>query len=340
MARGCRTARSPTSSTSARRRSRPTSAASWPSSAPATGCRQSSPPTSPGLVVPGDTERRATSVNRGRTAFRLVGDANEATSETLDHEHPHVTPAPTETAAAAGAVDARKVYGIGDAQVHALDGVDRRVRDRQVHRDHGPVRVGQVDAAALPGRARHADVGGHLHRRHVSRLARRQGPDRAAPHAGRVRVPGLQPDPDAHGRREHQAADDARRRDRRHGVDRPGRRRPSASATGSSTGRASSPAASSSASPSPARSRRGRRSSSPTSRPATSTRTTGAEILDFMRRAVREFGQTIVMVTHDPIAASYADRVGLPRRRQDRRRDARPDRRHRARPHAEASGLT
>jgi putative ABC transport system ATP-binding protein len=36
---------------------------------------------------------------------------------------------------------------------------------------------------------------------------------------------------------------------------------------------------------------------------------TGAEILDFMRRAVREYGQTIVMVTHDPGAASYADRV-------------------------------
>jgi putative ABC transport system ATP-binding protein len=35
----------------------------------------------------------------------------------------------------------------------------------------------------------------------------------------------------------------------------------------------------------------------------------GMEILDFMRRAVNEFGQTIVMVTHDPSAASYADRV-------------------------------
>jgi putative ABC transport system ATP-binding protein len=33
----------------------------------------------------------------------------------------------------------------------------------------------------------------------------------------------------------------------------------------------------------------------------------GAEILDFMRSAVREMGQTIVMVTHDPQAASYAD---------------------------------
>ena len=37
--------------------------------------------------------------------------------------------------------------------------------------------------------------------------------------------------------------------------------------------------------------------------------TTGTEILSFMRTAVREYGQTIVMVTHDPTAASYADRV-------------------------------
>ncbi len=36
---------------------------------------------------------------------------------------------------------------------------------------------------------------------------------------------------------------------------------------------------------------------------------TGAEILDFMRRAVREYGQTILMVTHDPSAAAYADRA-------------------------------
>jgi putative ABC transport system ATP-binding protein len=35
----------------------------------------------------------------------------------------------------------------------------------------------------------------------------------------------------------------------------------------------------------------------------------GAEVLGFLRRSVRDFGQTIVMVTHDPIAASYADRV-------------------------------
>ncbi|OKI97215.1 ABC transporter ATP-binding protein [Kitasatospora sp. CB01950] len=35
----------------------------------------------------------------------------------------------------------------------------------------------------------------------------------------------------------------------------------------------------------------------------------GAEVLDFLRRSVNELQQTIVMVTHDPNAASYADRV-------------------------------
>jgi len=35
----------------------------------------------------------------------------------------------------------------------------------------------------------------------------------------------------------------------------------------------------------------------------------GAEILGFLRRAVTDLGQTIVMVTHDPVAASYADAV-------------------------------
>jgi putative ABC transport system ATP-binding protein len=35
----------------------------------------------------------------------------------------------------------------------------------------------------------------------------------------------------------------------------------------------------------------------------------GADLLAFLRRAVDEFGQTIVMVTHDPVAAAHADRV-------------------------------
>jgi putative ABC transport system ATP-binding protein len=34
-----------------------------------------------------------------------------------------------------------------------------------------------------------------------------------------------------------------------------------------------------------------------------------AEVLGLLRRSVAEFGQTVVMVTHDPVAASYAGRV-------------------------------
>ena len=38
-------------------------------------------------------------------------------------------------------------------------------------------------------------------------------------------------------------------------------------------------------------------------------RTSRAEVLGFLRRSVDEFGQTVVMVSHDPVAASYTDRV-------------------------------
>ena len=35
----------------------------------------------------------------------------------------------------------------------------------------------------------------------------------------------------------------------------------------------------------------------------------GTELLEFLRRATSEFGQTIVMVTHDAAAAGFSDRV-------------------------------
>jgi putative ABC transport system ATP-binding protein len=35
----------------------------------------------------------------------------------------------------------------------------------------------------------------------------------------------------------------------------------------------------------------------------------GAEVLEFLRSSVRAWGQTVVMVTHDPGAASYAERI-------------------------------
>ncbi|GAA1949003.1 ABC transporter ATP-binding protein [Kitasatospora viridis] len=40
-------------------------------------------------------------------------------------------------------------------------------------------------------------------------------------------------------------------------------------------------------------------------------RTTGHEVLDLLRSGVDQEGQTCVMVTHDPVAAAYADRVLL-----------------------------
>jgi putative ABC transport system ATP-binding protein len=32
-------------------------------------------------------------------------------------------------------------------------------------------------------------------------------------------------------------------------------------------------------------------------------------VLELLRRSVKEYGQTVVMVTHDPVAAAYTDRV-------------------------------
>jgi len=34
-----------------------------------------------------------------------------------------------------------------------------------------------------------------------------------------------------------------------------------------------------------------------------------AAVLSLLRRCVHEFGHTVVMVTHDPVSASYSDRV-------------------------------
>jgi len=39
--------------------------------------------------------------------------------------------------------------------------------------------------------------------------------------------------------------------------------------------------------------------------------TSAAQVLDLLRGAARQMGQTVVMVTHDPVAASYADSVSF-----------------------------
>ena len=75
------------------------------------------------------------------------------------------------------------------------------------------------------------------------------------------------------------------------------------------TARPSSPAASSSASPWRARSCTGPRSCSPTSRPATWTRTPPRRCWACSGDAVDDLDQTVIMVTHDAQAASVADRI-------------------------------
>ena len=205
---------------------------------------------------------------------------------------------------------------------------DRRPPGRPLHRGHGPVRLRQEHADALPRRPRHA------HRRPASSSATPSSArcrDRELTRVRRERIGfvfqafNLLPDAVAPTRTSRcrwtspaasPTASGCAQVDRHR---RPGR--PPAS-----TDRASSPAASSSASPWP-----GRWPSSPTlvfaDEPTGNLdRRSGTEILSFMRKAVDTLGQTIVMVTHDPVAASYADTRAVPRRRPDRRLDGQPHR--------------
>ena len=94
----------------------------------------------------------------------------------------------------------------------------------------------------------------------------------------------------------------------------PGSRRCSrrlGSPTAATTARPSSPAASSSASRSPGRWSRSRPvvfADEPTGNLDSSSST---QVLELLRRSVDELGRTVIMVTHDPRVAAYADRVVL-----------------------------
>ncbi len=61
--------------------------------------------------------------------------------------------------AAARVTDLVKTYGTGEAEVRALDGVTLDIDGGRVHRDHGAVRVRQVDADALLAALDTADLG-------------------------------------------------------------------------------------------------------------------------------------------------------------------------------------
>ena len=134
----------------------------------------------------------------------------------------------------------------------------------------------------------------------------------------RLRLPGAQPAADADRVRERAGADvrpPAAARAR--GARARAARARSASRAAPTRGRACSPAASASASRSPARSRTSRGCCSRTSRPARSTPTTGAQVLELLdRRSRAQHGMTILLVTNDDDVAAHADRdAAAPRRR-------------------------
>ena len=249
--------------------------------------------------------------------------------------------APVATTLAATAHNATKVYGHGEAQVRALDGVTVEFGSRPLHRHHGPVGLGQVDAHALPRRARHAHVG--LGVRSATPTSAKLN-DRQLTQLRRDRIGfifqafNLVPTLTALENITLPSALAGRKPDKAwldHVIDTVGLRNrleapPVGALRWSAAARRRRPGARVAS----------RRSSSPTSPPATSTPARAPRSSSFMRTAVRELGQTIVMVTHDPVAASYADRaVFLADGRIVDEIDA-PDRRCRPRPHQEPGGLS
>ena len=130
--------------------------------------------------------------------------------------------------------------------------------------------------------------------------ARRRRADAAAPRPHRVRVPVLQPAADADPRRQHRPALPAGRACRRPRPRRGPRnwRRGSGLRTASPTTRSRSRAARRNGQRSRAPWSTGRPWSSPTSRPATSTRPTAPRVLALLAELNRDLGVTILLATH------------------------------------------
>ena len=209
---------------------------------------------------------------------------------------------------AAARVAATKRYGKGDTAVTALDDVTVDFTPTQFTAIMGPSGSGKSTLMhSVAGLDTLTSGSVFIGDTDLSKLDDKQA-HAAAPGQGRLHLPGLQPDPDADRAGEHHAADVAGRPQARPGVARPRRRhrrprdrlhhRPSELSGGQQQRVAVARALA--------------------SRPeiifgdeptGNLDSRTGAEILSFMRTAVQELGQTIVMVTHDPVAASYAHRV-------------------------------
>ena len=200
-------------------------------------------------------------------------------------------------------------YGEGDTAVDALCDVSLDVAPEKLTAMMGPSGSGKSTLMhLLAGLDRPTAGEVWIDGTNVAH-ARRHGAHEDPAPSRRLHLPVLQPAPDAHGGGEHRPAARARRAQARDRVGRRADRQCRPRRPAADTGPPSSPAASSSGLRSRARSLPSRRSSSPTSRPATSTRQTSGEILAILRDAVSSYGQTTVMVTHDAHAAAIADRI-------------------------------
>ena len=224
---------------------------------------------------------------------------------------PVAVPAHHETrpAIAARAVGATKAYGKGESAIRALDAIDVEFEAGRFTAIMGPSGSGKSTLMhALAGLDDLTD--GQVFIGDVD-LTSAQRPEahQAAARSPRLRLPGVQPGADAHGPREHHAPDGPGRPQARPRVARPRRVAP----WGSSERLEHRPSELSGGQQqrvAVARALAGRPEIVFADEPTGNLDSrTGAEILAFMRLAVRELGQTIVMVTHDPVAASYADRV-------------------------------
>ena len=211
---------------------------------------------------------------------------------------------------AARAVDVWKVYGTGEAQVIALRGVSVEFPRGRFSAIMGPSGLGQVDPDALPGRAGHGRLGARstsatprspaCPTRGLTRLRRDQVgfifqqfnllPTLSAQEniLLPLAIAGRKPDQDWF----DTVIDTV-------GLARPARATGPAELSGGQQQRVAC-----------ARALVSRPEVIFADEPTGNLDSrSGAEVLGFLRRSVREFGQTIVMVTHDPNAASYADRV-------------------------------
>ncbi len=216
--------------------------------------------------------------------------------------------APTSLTAAAGAVDARKIYGVGDAAVRALDGVTIQFEPGRFTAIMGPSGSGKstllhclaglddlTDGAVFIGATHLAELNDkqltELRRKQVGFVFQAYNLIPTLTARENIMLPMMLGGEDGdtawidhvvdtvglRDRLSHRPSELSGGQQQRVAVARALASRPTIIFADEPTGNLDS--------------------------------NSGGEILRFMRTAVDEFGQTIVMVTHDPYAAAHADRV-------------------------------